>query len=50
MKVLSLWIVNLEIHLYKLLIHECCIKAMYFIYNVFVKTVIKCTHNEFRVF
>ena len=42
MKLLSLWAVNLEIHLYKLLIHECFIKAMYFIY-IFL-TFIKCTY------
>ena len=32
MKLLALWAVNLEIHLYKLLIHKCFIKTMYFIY------------------
>ena len=49
-KLLSLWIVNLEIHFYMLLIHECCIKTMYLIYQNLVIAVIKCTHSEFLVF
>ena len=32
MKLLALWAAHLEIHLYKLLIHEGVIKTMYFIY------------------